>query len=127
MEKERTNKRTEGTTGEKIAQEYLIENNYSIVTTNFRFKRLGEIDIIAREGDYICFIEVKLRSTLDFGLPREAVNFRKQENIRKLASIFIGQNKLYNANIRFDVVEVYVTKEKGLMNIRNINLIKNAF
>lgn len=127
MEKERTNKRTEGTTGEKIAQEYLIENNYSIVTTNFRFKRLGEIDIIAREGDYICFIEVKLRSTLDFGLPREAVNFRKQENIRKLAGIFIGQNKLYNANIRFDVVEVYVTKEKGLMNIRNINLIKNAF
>ena len=127
MEKERTNKRTEGTTGEKIAQEYMIENNYSIVTTNFRFKRLGEIDIIAREGDYICFIEVKLRSTLDFGLPREAVNFRKQENIRKLAGIFIGQNKLYNANIRFDVVEVYVTKEKGLMNIRNINLIKNAF
>ncbi len=127
MEREMSNKRSIGTAGEKIAQEYLKENNYFIIEMNFRYKRLGEIDIIARENNYICFIEVKMRSTLEFGLPREAVNYRKQENIRKLASIFIGKNKLYNANIRFDVVEVYALKGNGLMTIQKINLIKNAF
>ncbi len=127
MEKELTNKRTAGTAGEKIAEEYLKENHYFIIAMNFRYKRLGEIDIIARENNYICFIEVKMRSTLEYGLPREAVNYKKQENIRKLASIFIGKNNLHNANIRFDVVEVYVKKEKGLMTVQNINLIKNAF
>lgn len=127
MENEINNKRSAGTAGEKIAEEYLKENNYFIITMNFRYKRLGEIDIIARENNYICFIEVKMRSTLEYGFPREAVNYRKQENIRKLASIFIAKNRLHNACIRFDVVEVYVKKEKGLLIVQNINLIKNAF
>ncbi|WP_010250362.1 YraN family protein [Acetivibrio cellulolyticus] len=127
MENTLNNKRTAGTVGEKIAEEYLKEHNYSIITMNFRYKRLGEIDIIARENNYICFVEVKTRSTLEYGLPSEAVNYKKQENIKKLASIFIGQNRLYDANIRFDVVEVYVKKEKDTMTVEKINLIKNAF
>jgi putative endonuclease len=127
MERSLNNKRTAGTVGEKMAEEYLIENNYAIITKNFRYKRLGEIDIIARDNGFVCFIEVKTRSTLEYGLPIEAVSFRKQENIRKLASIFICKNNLHNANIRFDVVEVYVRKEKDFMNVEKINLIKNAF
>ncbi len=127
MENTLNNKRTVGTEGEKIAAEYLKEQNYFILAMNFRYKRLGEIDIIARENNYICFIEVKSRSTLAYGLPREAVNYRKQENIKKLASVFIAKNKLFNADIRFDVVEVYTKKASGIMTIENINLIKNAF
>ncbi len=127
MENSLNNKRTAGTEGEKIAAEYLKEQNYSILAMNFRYKRLGEIDIIARENNFICFIEVKARSTLNYGLPREAVNYRKQENIKKLASVFISKNKLFNADIRFDVVEVYIKKSKDVMTIENINLIKNAF
>ena len=94
---------------------------------NFRYKRLGEIDIIARENNFVCFIEVKARSTLDYGLPREALNFRKQENIKKLASIFIAKNKLFNSDIRFDVVEVYIKKARDVITVERINLIKNAF
>ncbi len=127
MERSLKNKRTAGAVGEKMAEEYLLDNNYVIIAKNFRYKRLGEIDIIARDNGYVCFVEVKTRSTLEYGLPIEAVSFRKQENIRKLASIFICKNKLHNANIRFDVVEVYVRKEKDFMNVEKINLIKNAF
>ena len=127
MENTLNNKRTAGTAGEKIAAEYLKANNYLILVMNFRYKRLGEIDIIARENDYLCFIEVKTRSTIEFGLPRESVNYRKQENIKKLASIFMCKNNLYNSNVRFDVVEVYVNKEKDIMTVENITLLKNAF
>ena len=127
MEKSLNNKRTAGSVGEKMAEDYLKEHNYSIIAMNFRYKRLGEIDIIARDNGYVCFIEVKTRSTLEYGLPIEAVNYRKQENIRKLANIFICKNNLHNADIRFDVVEVYVRKEKEHMTVERINLIKNAF
>lgn len=127
MENTLNNKRTKGAEGEKIAAEYLKANKYSILTMNFRYKRLGEIDIIARENNYICFVEVKTRSTLDYGLPREAINYRKQENIRKLASIFIAKHRLYNENIRFDVVEVYIKKDTDSITLESINLIKNAF
>lgn len=127
MENALNNKRTAGTQGEKIAAEYLKEQNYTLLAMNFRYKRLGEIDIIARENNFICFIEVKARSNLSYGLPREAVNYRKQENIKKLASVFIAKNKLFNADIRFDVVEVYIKKARDVMTIENINLIKNAF
>lgn len=127
MENTLNNKRTTGTEGEIIAVEYLKKQNYFILAMNFRYKRLGEIDIIARENNFICFIEVKARSTLAYGLPREAVNYRKQENIKKLASVFIAKNKLFNADIRFDVVEVYIKKTRDVMTIENINLIKNAF
>jgi len=121
------NKRSEGTKGEIIAAEYLKEHNYFILAMNFRYKRLGEIDIIARENNYICFVEVKTRSNMNYGFPREAVNYRKQENIKKLASIFIAKNKLYNENIRFDVVEVYIKKDRNNIIVENVNLIKNAF
>lgn len=127
MEKDLINKKTIGTKGEQIAAQFLKERNYSILAMNFRYKRLGEIDIIARENNYICFIEVKTRSNLDYGFPRESVDFKKQENIKKLAHIYISKNSLYNENIRFDVVEVYIKKERDTIAIENINLIKNAF
>ena len=121
------NKKILGTEGEKIAAEFLKKHKYSILTMNFRYKRLGEIDIIARENNYICFVEVKTRSNLDYGFPRESVDYRKQENIKKLAHIFISKNKFYDEYIRFDVVEVYIKKEKDDFIIEKINLIKNAF
>lgn len=127
MRKVPENKKTLGTEGEKIAAEFLKKNNYNILTTNFRYSRLGEIDIIARENNYICFIEVKTRSGVNYGFPIESIDFRKRENIKKLANIFIMKYNLRNENIRFDVVEVYIKKERDAMTIENINLIKNAF
>jgi|LSQX01.2.fsa_nt_gb putative endonuclease len=121
------NNRTAGTIGEEVAVQYLIKNNYRILERNFRYKRFGEIDIISRENDYVCFVEVKSRSSISFGYPREAVNFKKQENIKKLAQIYIGKHGLYNENIRFDVVEVYIDKKGNETDIKDVVIIKNAF
>ncbi len=127
MDKKDDNKRYVGAIGEEIAEEYLKKNNYEILEKNFRYRRLGEIDIISREMNYICFVEVKTRSSLEYGYPREAVNRKKQDNIKKLAQIYLAQRKIYNADIRFDVVEVYIEKGDNDLRIKKVSLIKNAF
>ena len=76
------NTKIPGQRGEALAFNYLIENNYKILNTNFSCK-LGEIDIIAQKDDYIIFVEVKARSFSAFGLPREAVTYQKQQHINK--------------------------------------------
>ncbi|AUG57776.1 YraN family protein [Acetivibrio saccincola] len=121
------NNREIGTIGEEIAAEFLEKNNYKIIEKNFRYKRLGEIDIISWENDSICFVEVKTRSTLKYGLPRESVNFRKRENIKKLAQIYINRHNMHDKSIRFDVVEIYIEKNQDKIHLKEINLIKNAF
>ena len=67
-----------GDMGERRAVKFLKKKGYKILETNFK-TNFGEIDIIARKGDYICFVEVKTRSSDNFGEPREAVNFHKQK------------------------------------------------
>ncbi|MDQ2087202.1 YraN family protein [Herbivorax sp. ANBcel31] len=121
------NKRLVGSIGEEMAIDYLKKNNYKILEKNFRYKRLGEIDIISWESDNICFIEVKTRSTLKYGLPRESVNFKKRENIRKLAQIYINRHNMHDKIIRFDVVEVYIEKHQDKIELKEVKLIKNAF
>ncbi|ABN51993.1 MAG TPA: YraN family protein [Hungateiclostridium thermocellum] len=123
----KNNKRAAGSIGEAAAVQFLKENNYEILETNFRYRRLGEIDIISREKDYICFVEVKARSSLGYGYPREAVNIRKQENIRRLAQIYLCKNRINDLKVRFDVVEVYMEKKGDDIEVKEISLIKNAF
>jgi len=116
-------KRELGSYGEKIATDFLQKNNYKIICKNFRVGRWGEIDIIARDGEYICFIEVKTRRGLTFGAPSEAVTKSKQANIRKLACVFLDRYDLNDSSIRFDVVEI---RYKSVTDY-DVNLIKNAF
>jgi len=120
------NKRAFGSSGEKRAIEYLKNSGYYITAVNYRYGRLGEIDIIARDGDYLCFVEVKTRSSSAFGTPAEAVTKRKQDRIKKLAQIYISQNSLFDTNIRFDIIEVFISKDIN-GSASYINLIKNAF
>lgn len=109
-----------GTSGEVIASDYLKKNNYKILQTNYKNK-IGEIDIICldKKEDEIVFIEVKSRSSLAFGLPSEAVDFRKQNKIRKTASFYLLSNKKYENKLRFDVIEI--------LNGEILNHIKYAF
>ena len=107
----------EGYIGEEEVAEYLENNGYKIITRNFRCK-LGEIDIIATDKDYICFIEVKKRNSADFGSPLEAITPSKIRKLTMTAQIYIKLNNLYDKNVRFDVVGVLGDK---------IELIKNAF
>ena len=98
------NKRQTGTSYELKAEEYLLGKGYQILERNFR-NRNGEIDIIAKDGEYFCFIEVKYRSTTDFGNPLEAVDYRKQNQIRKVAMYYFMKNKLSEwTPCRFDVI-----------------------
>jgi putative endonuclease len=115
-----------GKLGERAALKYLVTNNYNIVKTNFRVERLGEIDIIATHGEYLCFIEVKTRSSTVFGLPSEAVTKRKQATIRKIASIYIN-NLEKEPPVRFDVVEIIGVQKGNELHIKSINLLQNAF
>ena len=78
------NKRRIGAEYEQIAADYLTENGYQIVERNFR-NRFGEIDIIAKDAEYLVFVEVKFRGSQSFGTPVEAVDFRKQRIITKVA------------------------------------------
>lgn len=115
------NNRETGNIGEGYAKEYLINNGYNIIKTNYSCK-LGEIDIIAKNKNYIVFIEVKYRKTLSYGYPREAVNFKKQSKIRKVANMYINTHNIVNSDFRFDVIEI--------LNLNNENVIehiKNAF
>ena len=118
------NKRKIGAWAEQQACEYLTSSGYNVIKQNFRVSRFGEIDIIAYDSEYICFIEVKARSSCSFGLPREAVTHEKQQKIKMLASIYLSQNRCKNYCVRFDVIEVYYN---SLQEIQNLHLIKNAF
>ncbi len=112
-----TNKRTIGEKWEAVACQYLEKQNYTILERNFRC-RSGEIDIIALDGDYIVFIEVKYRKNKAYGYPRESVNYHKQRHISKVASYYLLIKNAFHKNCRFDVVEIIG---------ENIELIKNAF
>lgn len=112
-----------GTFGEDMACSYLESNGYRIIERNFSCKA-GEVDIIAMEGDTIAFIEVKCRTSTNYGSPSEAVSYYKQNRIVKTALFFMTKHKIFDYMCRFDVIEVL--KEGNKDNLC-INLIKNAF
>ena len=107
----------EGDKGEIEVVNFLKVSGYKILQTNFKLK-FGEIDIIAMDRGVIVFIEVKRRSTLAYGRPIEAVDWRKQQKIRKVAETFLMLKNKNDADCRFDVIEVLDGK---------INHVKNAF
>lgn len=121
------NKRSFGSFGENLAAEYLSTHGYRILQKNFRVGRLGEIDIIATDEEYICFIEVKTRTGDLFGTPGESVGRRKQENIRKLAWMYLKLKGITEKPARFDIAEVTGIKKDESIILKNINIIKNAF
>ena len=112
------NKRSIGTEYEEVARDYLVGEGYEIVETNFRNRR-GEIDIIAKDGETLCFVEVKYRKSKSCGDPLEAVNYRQQKNICQVALFYMMKKGLNEwTPCRFDVVSVCGDE---------ITLIKNAF
>lgn len=116
-----------GKKGEQIAADYLSENGYRILERNFRSGRFGEIDIIAEDGPFICFIEVKTRTSDLFGAPSESVDYNKRRKLRSLAMIYLKQKGNGERDIRFDVVEITARREGDGIMPENINLIRGAF
>ena len=110
-----------GKEAEETAVEFLKEKGYNILSRNFRVK-LGEIDIIAKDGQTICFIEVKARHSQECGFPEEAVERRKQRQIAKAAFCYLKENNLFESQARFDVVSLLYNG-----NLPQIHLIQDAF
>ncbi len=110
-----------GKAGEDKAAVFLTANGYKILKRNYKTK-LGEIDIIARDRETICFVEVKSRTSERFGLPQEAISKSKQRQIAKVALMFLKENNLLDSFTRFDAVSVLFGPDKP-----KLELIKNAF
>ena len=100
------NKREQGSHYETMAAEYLKNKGYEVISQNF-FSKNGEIDIIAKDTDTLVFCEVKYRSNTRYGLPEEAVDYRKQDKIRKTAAYYLYRNNFpVETRVRFDVIAV---------------------
>jgi len=107
-----------GRQGEDVARAHLMRRGYSILAANYH-SPFGEIDIIARDGAYIVFVEVKYRKNTGHSLPREAVNPGKQRKIIKTALHYITENTIINEGFRFDVIEVTGTNTFTVTHIEN--------
>lgn len=94
-----------GAWGEALAAEYLKKKRYTLLAHSYR-SRFGEIDLIARKGRFLVFVEVKLRKNADFAAAREFVDARKQNRIRTTASVYLSENPT-GLQPRFDVIEIY--------------------
>lgn len=115
------NNRLKGAVGENIAVKELVKKEYIILQTNYR-RATGEIDIIAKKEEYTVFVEVKLRKNISNGLPKEAVDSRKQKKIIEVANQYIQENELFDNDFRFDVIEIMIQGKNVVL-----NHIENAF
>ena len=104
-----------GNRGEAEVARYLRKKGYTLLASQWRC-RFGELDLVARDRKgIICFVEVKLRTGTACGLPREAVDRRKQERLRTAAALYLSTHDI-DAPVRFDVAEVYCS-ENGAPNV----------
>lgn len=104
-----------------MALEFLKNKDYKILERNFR-TILGELDIIAKDKETICFIEVKTRTSDKFGLPQESVNRLKQRKMSQSAMIYLKDKNLLEKPARFDVVSILNPQQDA-----KIDLIQDAF
>ncbi|MDD5449448.1 MAG: YraN family protein [Candidatus Omnitrophica bacterium] len=115
--------KTLGKTGEDLAVRFLKRKGYTIIYRNWRCL-LGEIDIVAREKDFIVFIEIKARRSLSFGPGYLAVNHRKQSKLIKLGQAYLKRYGLTESPCRIDVVSIDMPESGADF---EIELIKDAF
>lgn len=94
-----------GKLGEELAVEYLKKNGYKILNTNWTFQK-AEIDIIAQIENTLAIVEVKTRSSLEFGLPQDFVKPKKIQLLIKAVDAYVNQNSL-DLNVRFDIIAIY--------------------
>ena len=111
-----------GVFGEGLACSFLRGEGYKIILKNY-VTSLGEIDLIARQGESLVFIEVKTRSSDAMGDPAEAVHFHKRRQIVRVAQSYLNRYGVRDVPCRFDVVSILLMSDRT----PHIRLIKNAF
>ena len=110
-----------GKLGEDLACEELQRLGYAIVERRFR-TRCGELDIVARDGEVLVFVEVKARSGRGFGSPFDAVTWQKRQRLSAMAESYLLHKRLAGVACRFDVVSV-LRSQSG----HTVELVKGAF
>ena len=110
-----------GTLAEDAACDWLLAKGFVIVARNIRY-RFGEIDIIAKDKEILCFVEVRSRQNTQFGTPQASIQKQKQARLIKAASLYLKQNYQRLPFCRFDVIAV-----TGYHPITKIEYIANAF
>ena len=109
-----------GKKGEQLAVDFLVENSYDIVERNYRFDK-AEVDIIAQKDDILAIVEVKTRSSLEFGNPQDFVKPKQIKNLVKAVDEYVTENDL-DVEVRFDIIAI--VKENKTYNIEHL---ENAF
>lgn len=109
-----------GKKGEQLAVDFLLKNNYDILERNYRFDK-AEVDIIAKKDDILAIVEVKTRSSLDFGNPQDFVKPKQIKNLVKAVDEYVTENDL-DVEVRFDIIAI--VKENKTYNIEHL---ENAF
>ena len=104
------NKKSVGNEGEDIAAQFLLQKGFEIVERNY-FHGHGEIDIIAIDprDNYLVFVEVKTRYSLEYGDPAYAINKKKMSQIKKVAELYLADKNIQQCDCRFDVITVLLT------------------
>lgn len=116
----KSNNRAKGKHAENLACRYLCDDGYTLLERNFTVKG-AEIDIIAIKNFILTIIEVKSRSSNEYGTPAEAVDFRKQSKIKHAAAIYCQYKSLVEfEDIIFDIIEID-------LNTGSVNHLINAF
>jgi putative endonuclease len=110
-----------GKLGEELACDELQRRGYAILARRFR-TRVGEIDIVARDGSSLVFVEVKARRTVRFGLPLEAIGYRKRRRMCAMAAEYLSRCRPRTRSCRFDVVSVRLDLATPL-----VEVVRSAF
>jgi putative endonuclease len=109
-----------GKRGEDLAHRYLQSKGYTIIGRNYRTRGgTAEVDLIARDGDTVVFVEVKTRATDRFGAPEEAVDREKRRRIVRAASDFLFRTDWNRDRVRFDIVSVLFGETESVEHIRD--------
>lgn len=104
-----------GKQGENCACKFLERKGYQIIQRNFSCKQ-GEIDIIAKDKEEYVFVEVKTRHNFHYGMPSEAVTYRKQKHLCHATKYYLYLHKLEKVYVRFDIIEIIKRKEQFYFN-----------
>jgi len=103
-------RRERGALGEKIALDFLIKRNFTILEHNFRCRE-GEIDIIARQGDCLVFVEVRTKTSTNLGTPEESITPAKAQRLVALAQTFLQSHENLPTQWRIDVIAIDMDRQ----------------
>ena len=109
-----------GKFGEQLTVDYLLANGYEILERNWRFQK-AEIDIIAQKGEVLAVVEVKTRSSSDFGLPQEFVKPAQIKKLVKAIDAYVIENNL-DCEVRFDIAAILIDQK-----VPSIDYLEDAF